>query len=125
LAKVLFSLGKLPMLASSHIIDFQAPMNQKPEEAPTREFGSYLANSACMGCHGPQFAGGPIPGAPPEWPPAADIRLGQNKIWTEESFISAMRTGVSPRASQPIRPPMPIALTKQMNDMELKALWLF
>lgn len=64
-------------------------------------------------------------GAPPEWAPASDIRLSQNSVWTEENFFKAMREGISPVTGNQIGMPMPIALTKQMNDVELKALWLY
>lgn len=115
----------MPLLASSHSINFEDQYNTKPDETPSKEFGSYLANTSCLGCHGPTFSGGPIPGAPPEWPPAASLRLAQNSNWTEESFVKAMKEGVSPISGSQIRPPMPIALTKQMSETELKALWLY
>lgn len=124
-AKMLFVLGKFPILASSYSINFTSDFRNKPDEAPTMQFGEYLTTTACVGCHGVNLTGGPIPGAPPEWAPASDIRLSQNSVWTEENFFKAMREGISPVTGNQIGMPMPIALTKQMNDVELKALWLY
>lgn len=125
LAKVLFVAGKIPVLVSAMSVKFDAQFDSKPAEGPTPEFGKYLATGSCVGCHGAGFQGGPIPGGPPSWAPASDLRFGANKAWTEEKFVQAMRSGVSPLTGKPLREPMPVELVKQMSDVELKALWLY
>lgn len=39
---------------------------------PSARYGAYLA-TGCTGCHGMGFSGGPIPGGPPDWKPAANL----------------------------------------------------
>lgn len=124
IAKVMGVLGQMPIVFPAEVIDQSKSFEEKPVEGPTHEFGKYLANS-CTGCHGEKFTGGPIPGGDPSWPAAANIRLGQNSIWTEESFRKMLTSGISPISQAELRPPMPVALLKQFNETESKALWLF
>lgn len=121
--KMLGVFGHVPVLFPAFAIDHARGFGEKPTEGATAEFGDYLARTSCSGCHGHDFAGGPIPGGPPEWPPAADLRLSKGD-WTLEKFVRVMKTGKS-SAGQDLRPPMPVALTAQMSDVELEALWRF
>jgi mono/diheme cytochrome c family protein len=90
----------------------------------TMSYGAYLA-TGCAGCHGETFAGGPIAGAPPSMPPAANLTpAGRLSAWTERDFVQALRTGRRPDGTR-IRPPMPIGATSEMTDVELGALWLY
>jgi mono/diheme cytochrome c family protein len=119
-AKILFATGQAPMFAVAAGLDHRHPFDTKPEEAPTREFGHYLVSSSCIGCHGDELKGGPIPGAPPDWAPAADLTA--NAVWTKETFLRTMREGVS-AAGEPLRPPMSDVPTAKFSDMEIDALW--
>lgn len=123
-AKIMAVLGKMPIVFPAEVIDQTKGFEEKPAEGPTHAFGKYLANS-CTGCHGEMFTGGPIPGGDPSWPPAANIRLGQNSVWTEESFKKMLNSGISPVSQKELRPPMPVALLKQFNETESQALWLY
>ncbi|MBD5778960.1 c-type cytochrome [Pelagicoccus sp. NFK12] len=122
IARMLSSFGKMPVMFPAAIIDPAAGFAEKPKEGPTAEFGRYLASS-CVGCHGEDMAGGPIPGGDPSWPEAGNSRLGSNPIWTKESFAHMISTGISPTTGQAIRAPMPVALLKQFNEDEVTALW--
>ncbi|HEX2101291.1 MAG TPA: cytochrome c, partial [Candidatus Synoicihabitans sp.] len=85
----------------------------------------YLA-AGCTGCHGSQFAGGRIPGAPPDWPLAANLTPHESarlRTWSEADFFAALRTQRRPDGSQ-IHPVMPAAFG-QLTDNEIKALWLY
>lgn len=122
-ARILFLTGKFPnLLAAEHIRHDQAPPKQVTA-AVSVEFGRYVA-STCTGCHGQNFAGGPIPGAPPEWLPASDIRKAALSSWTEADFIRALRTGRKPDGGA-MRFPMPWQSLGRLTDTELKALWLY
>jgi mono/diheme cytochrome c family protein len=125
LAKVLYATGNVPALLSTFVLDLNRDFNTKPVEEPSVAFGEYLAKSACIGCHNPQFSGGAIPGAPPEWAHARSIRLGGKDVWTEEQFIATMRTGISPTTGEEMKFPMPVAMVKNMNDVELRALYAY
>lgn len=124
MAKVLSTFGQMPVMFPALVIDQSKGFSSKPAEEATVEFGRYLANS-CTGCHGAEFKGGKIPGGDPAWPPAADIRLGAQAQWTEEAFKEMIQSGISPVTKAPLRPPMPVHLLKQMNVVEVRALWLF
>lgn len=124
LAKILSSLGKMPVMFPALSVDPHKGFGEKPAEEPTLAFGQYLANS-CVGCHGTEFRGGPIPGGDPAWPEAANIRLGADSLWTEAKFREMIASGVSAKTGIALRAPMPVALLKQMNETEIKAIWLF
>ncbi len=123
LGRVLFLAGQFP-LVPAEMIDHQAPRPPAPPPGITVAYGRYLA-TGCVGCHMEDFAGGPIPGAPPDWPPAANLTpAGHVGEWSEADFITAMRTGVKPDG-EPISQVMPFQSFGAMTDAELKALWLF
>jgi mono/diheme cytochrome c family protein len=123
-AKVLTVLGKLPLLEPAFFVKPGVAFAEKPPEQADARFGEYLSH-ACAGCHGEELRGGPIPGGDPAWPEAANLRLGANPLWTEEAFRRLLRTGVSPRTNQPLRPPMPVAALRQLNETEAHALWQY
>lgn len=124
MAKILTATGRLPTMITAEVVDHAADFHDKPDEAPTFAFGHYLVQSGCVGCHGPELRGGPIPGGPPEWPPASDISRTTVSGWTRELFLEMMQKGVGSHG-EPLKPPMPVALTAQLNEVELEAIWLF
>lgn len=116
--------GGLPTLAAEKI-DHEAARSRRaaPPAGPTAAYGEYLAPS-CTGCHGKDFAGGSIPGAPPSWPEAANLTPDPEAglgTWTREDFMRALREQRRPDGSQ-ISAVMPAAMG-QMTDTELTALW--
>lgn len=122
-ASVLLATDKAPLLIAEKL-DHTKPFaaHQKPEATPA--FGEYIAKTACIGCHQESLKGGPIAVGPPDWPPASDLTQANLSSWKEADFVKAMRSGVTPKGTT-IRPPMPIKLTAQYSDMELKALWIY
>lgn len=124
LARALFMLGQLPPLAAE-VIDHEAPRPDTPEIRADAEFGAYLATS-CTGCHGRNFAGGPIPGAPSEAPLSSNLTpAGTLASWDEAGFITTLRTGVTPEGKQLDPALMPWPAVAAMTDLELQALWTF
>nr|WP_255581710.1 c-type cytochrome [Cupriavidus sp. AU9028] len=105
-------------------IDHTLPPPAPQPPAATASYGAYVANS-CIGCHGANLAGGKIPGAPPDWPPAADLRPGaaMSRYDTAERFVSMMRSGRRPDGSEVSRV-MPFDTLSRMSDTDLTALWL-
>ena len=123
LGRALFLAGQLPLLPAE-LIDHDAPRPTAPLAGVTAEYGGYLA-AGCIGCHGPGYSGGPIPGGPPDWLPAANLTPGGDLVnWTEVDFIAAFRTGIKPNG-QPFDVNMPYKAVGQMTDDELKAVFLF
>jgi mono/diheme cytochrome c family protein len=122
LARVLYMTGELPLVPAELIDHTGRP--PAPEPGITAEYGEYLA-AGCIGCHGPGLSGGPIPGGPPDWPPASNLTPGGNLAdWTEDDFKTALRTGVTPSGDQ-LSEAMPWQTTARMTDEELQALWLY
>ena len=127
LGSVLLATGGWP-LSAERIADHQAP---HPVEAPPAEvsavFGEHLSH-ICTGCHGADLSGGPIKGAPPGWPAAANLTPHADGLagWTLADFEGTMRTGKNPKG-QELRPPMAemTRYAQKMTDTELEALWLY
>jgi mono/diheme cytochrome c family protein len=106
-------------------INHAIPHPEAPPAGVTVEYGQYLAIT-CTGCHGEGLSGGPIPGVPPDWPPALNLTPGgQLTGWTEAVFINTMRTGITPSGYHLDGQYMPWPLLGQMTDDELKAVWLY
>jgi mono/diheme cytochrome c family protein len=111
-------------IAAEHI-DHTAVTVATITAAPTAEYGRYLATS-CIGCHGSNYAGGPIAGAPPEWPAAANLTpdpAGRLAHWSREEFAQTLRTARRPDGTE-LNPVMP-RVYRELSDDELTALYLF
>ncbi len=120
LLRALYLAGEVGMAAEK--IDHAAPHPEAPPVAVSIEYGSYLSHS-CVGCHGDGLSGGSIPGAPPEWKPAANITpAGNIGKWSETDFIRTFRTGTTPDGRSLDPKSMPWPNFGQMTDTELKAL---
>ncbi|MGW8248803.1 MAG: c-type cytochrome [Acidiferrobacterales bacterium] len=124
IGKMLYALGKLPVLTPAAMINHEGGFVPKPKEGPTEEFGKYLVHSACIGCHRKTLTGGPIVGGAPDWPPASNIRFKGRTGWTKETFFKTMQTGFSATSGKGLRLPMAEAVGK-FNSMELTAVWLY
>ena len=92
----------------------------------TAAHGAYVANG-CIGCHGKQLAGGKIPGAPPDWPPAAKLNAGPgsalDRYPTVEQFMAMLKTGVRPDGSS-VSKVMPFVSLNELNAVDVRALYL-
>jgi len=125
MTQILLTLAPEKMIAAAAIDHAHVAPPVSIAKAPTAEYGRYVATS-CMGCHGANFSGGKIEMGPPDWPlaanltPHADGHLGK---WTEQEFISVVRTAKRPDGTT-LNPVMPAAFGG-MDDIELKALWAF
>ncbi len=125
LVKALYGAGVVHDAAGR--IDHKLPPSAPVPVAVSTEHGGYVANM-CMGCHGERFSGGKIPGAPPDWPPAANLTPGEGGVMgryaTDDSFISMMRTGKRPDGSA-VSKVMPFESLRNFNDTDLKAMHAF
>ena len=119
---MLMATGKLPIDAEH--IDHAAPRLVEPPAAVVgAEFGEHLVQ-VCVGCHRADFAGGPIVGGDPSWPPARNLTQDATGLqsWTVDDFKVALREGKRKDGSA-INPVMPFAMTKNMTDDEIAAIW--
>jgi mono/diheme cytochrome c family protein len=107
-------------------IDHSLPVQQVVPEGVSLEHGRYVANT-CLGCHGPQLAGGPVPGGPPDWPPAARLNKGPDSAMARypnaDAMIAMFRSGK--RADGSVVKVMPFESFSKMSDTDLRALHLY
>ena len=123
LLRTMYVANKVRIL-SAEDIDHARPHEKRLLAEPTASYGKYLA-TGCTGCHGDGFSGGKIPGAPPEWGPAANITPAGIGKWTGDDFARALRTGRRPDGSAIDSTNMPIRLLRQMTDVEISALYAY
>lgn len=90
---------------AAEVINHDAPRPAEPAPGATKEYGGYLS-SICTGCHGKGIAN------------------AVKKNWKQEDFIRTFNTGVLPDGKQ-LGPTMSSKTFREMNDMELAALWLY
>lgn len=123
-AKLLYGFGVLGDAADR--IDHTRPPEAPVPEAVSVEHGRYVAQM-CIACHGPGFAGGSIPNAPPEWPKAANLTPGPDSVMARypdaASFARMMRTGLRPDGSRVAV--MPVEALSKISDTDLQAMRLF
>ncbi|WP_295121876.1 cytochrome c [uncultured Chitinophaga sp.] len=119
---VLAALDKIP-IAPAEMIDHQYKPRTEVKKEVTAAYGEYLSMS-CSGCHHPTFKGGesPVPGGKF----VADISsTGNPGKWSDEQFITALRTGKTPEGKTLNNAEMPWKMTQNYSDDELKALHLY
>lgn len=122
MGKVLSVLGKIPLFPAENINHhYQQPA--QVAKAPTVAYGKYLSAS-CTGCHKAALTGGnnPVPGGPPVANITATGHVGK---WSQEEFITALRSGKTPEGKQLLVKDMPWTMTAQYTDDELIALYLY
>jgi mono/diheme cytochrome c family protein len=125
--RLLYVLGAMPLVQAENL-DHKAERRPAPAPSVSVEYGKHLSETGgCVGCHGPTFSGGKIPGAPPDWVASQNLTpdpvTGIGK-WTEQDFFRALREGKRPDGTT-INTLMPWKYTAKMKDDEIRALWLF
>lgn len=126
MARLLYAVGNLPQLVSAEIVDHRRPIPTAPPQDSSVAYGEYMAVT-CTGCHGSDFAGGPIPGAPPSWPPATNLTPHPEDgigSYSQEEFIRAVRTGQRPDGTM-ISDVMPVSQFQELTRTEVVALWAY
>ena len=123
LGRVMMTLGQLPPEATepdATVIDHDTPRPVAPQPGVTVEYGMYLART-CTLCHGSELNGQTI------FDGSVALNLtqgGEMKGWSEEDFITTMRSGVTPGGHH-IIDVMPWKYFGQMTNDELKAVWMY
>ena len=123
LAKIMFTAGVLPPFPAevvSHDVHVTAP----PRGVST-DYGEYLANTNdCHVCHGTNMNGAPFPDPTVKLITPNLTPGGELGAWSEQDFINALRTGVTPSGHQ-LNDHMPWKDYRNMYDDELKAIWMY
>lgn len=126
IGRVLLIKGDLDPMFEAKDMDHTARRTAPPAADTTAEYGKYLTEvGGCTGCHGPGLSGGPIPGAPPEAKPSANLTPEGIGGWSEADFFKALREGVRPNGTAIDTTMMPIPMTKLMTDAETKAIYMY
>jgi mono/diheme cytochrome c family protein len=124
--RVLVLKGDLNPLFEAKGMDHTARRPAPPAADTTADYGRYLAEiGGCTGCHGPTLSGGAIPGSPPDARPATNLTPEGIGTWTEADFFKALREGVRPNGTPIDTTMMPIPLTREMTDLETKAIYMY
>jgi cytochrome c553 len=122
LARILTDMNELPLLPAE-MIDHSRSLIKEVKAEVSVDFGKYLT-AACQGCHRENMQGGePIA---PGFPPVANISSSGNLgKWTEQQFITTLRTGKTPEGKILNPTEMPWNMTKAYTDTELKAIYMY
>jgi mono/diheme cytochrome c family protein len=127
LGKILLATGKIVPSAKLIGEHHNPHLTFPPEAQVTAEFGAHLA-ATCTGCHGLNFAGGPIAGGDPSWPPARNLTPHATGLasWSYEDFVKAIREGIRPDGT-PLKAPMTLVApyAQNMTPVELEAIWVY
>ena len=110
-------------LLPASLIDHEAARPLSPEAGVTVEYGQYLSG-VCSVCHGNDLSGGEVPSG--DRVSAPDITQGGAPGgWTEEQFLVALRSGMTPEGKLLDPRFMPWNRFNAMTDDELGAIWLY
>ena len=122
--KALYGFGMIQDAAAK--IDHTLPPQAPVAEGVTLEHGKYVANM-CMGCHGPQLAGGKIPGGPPDWPAASNLTPGAGSVLPQYPDAKALQTlfRTGKRADGSAVKVMPFNSLGAISDTDVAALHLY
>ncbi|MHC4841936.1 MAG: c-type cytochrome [Planctomycetota bacterium] len=123
IARMLLVTGEVKF-AYDKIDHNKGPLDVEPDN--TKDYGEVLITT-CTGCHGHDLNGGPIVGADPKWPPAANLTQNEGDgigKWSQDDFFTAMREGKRPDGTD-VKYPMPWKAYAGMTDDDLEALWLY
>lgn len=123
--KALYGFGAIKDAAEK--IDHALPPSEPVPVSVSVQHGAYVAN-ACIGCHGERLSGGTIPGAPPDWPAAANLTPGKDSAMVRypdaEAFMAMLRTRKRPDGTQ-VNAAMPFDSLSRMTDTDIRALHMF
>lgn len=114
LGTILLGTGQVPL-------SNQPPYQPKPgvPVGPTKEFGTYLVTiGGCRDCHGANLDGKDTTPGPPPGPDLAIV-----KGWTDQQFITTLRSGTDPAGRQLDPNKMPWKEFGRLTDSDLKAIY--
>lgn len=123
LARALYAAGKMPLFPANSVTHRNEVIaSVRPDS--TVEYGRYLVNGGCSGCHAANLSGGQIGGAPPDWPHSSNLTPTGMKAYDYDSFVRVLTTGTRPDGTT-LHPVMPVQATKLMTPVEMTAIWKY
>jgi hypothetical protein len=123
LGKILDRKGLIPIDIAKKIDHSKIELG--PPATPTAEYGRWIGR-LCSGCHGETMSGGPIPGAPPDFPIPLNLTPHETglKGWTYDDFVKLSETRTRKNGKK-LAEFMPIESIANMDDVERHALWAY
>ena len=122
-ARILAGAGALDNSMPASYIDHDQPFPEMPEVGANVAYGEYLSGF-CQSCHGANLAGGQPP--VPDSPPAPNLTPGGELAdWTEDDFLTTLRSGVTPDEHHLNPEFMPWPSIAKLEDEELQGLWMY
>lgn len=119
--------GRVPDLIPAELLASGPARLDGSSPGATPEYGAYLVETGgCRVCHRPDLRGGLHPLSLPEEPPPPDLTAGGPlSSWTEQDFMRAMRTGVTPDGRHVDPEWMPWPAFAGMSDLEMRAIFRY
>ncbi len=101
------------------------PVDLAGAPAATPAYGAFLGR-LCTGCHGERLSGGPIPGAPKDFPPPPNLTPHETGMagWTFQEFDRLLTDGIR-KNGQKLHPIMPTEAFGKMDATEKQALYAY
>jgi hypothetical protein len=123
LGKILDRKGLIPIDTARKVDHDQ--VGTGPAPSPTAEYGRWIGH-LCNGCHGASMSGGPIPGAPSDFPVPLNLTPDATGLqgWTYADFEKLATTGIRKNGKK-LASFMPIEAIANMDDVERRALWAY
>lgn len=121
--RVMWMAGKVDPTGAA-VIHHDAPHAKSAPAGNNEAAGRYIAVNGCSGCHGETYSGGPIPGTPPDWKPAANLTPTGIGRYSLSDFQRILREGKRPDGSM-VDSLMPVRATSRMTDEEIEAVYKF
>jgi hypothetical protein len=123
LAKILDRQGMIVIDVARKVDN--AAVGKGPAPSPTREYGEYLGK-LCQGCHGDTLSGGPLPGAPPDFPVPTNLTPHETGLqgWAFADFEKLLVTGIRPDGTK-VNEMMPTESFGKLDDTEKRALFAY
>lgn len=120
MGRILLGAGLFGDVFPAEYIDHDAPFPEMPDVGANLAYGQYTSRF-CSSCHGANLEGGQPPD--PQSPPAPSLVAAG--AWSEEQFLTTMRSGVTPVGRQLDPAFMPWESFGKFSDEELRGLWLY
>ena len=118
---------RVPDLIPAEVLASRPPRIDGARPAATSRYGAYLVETGgCRVCHRQDLRGGLHPLSLPGEPPPPDLTAaGPLAAWSEQEFMNAMRTGVTPDGRRIDPEWMPWPAFAGMTDLEMRAIFLY
>ena len=114
-----------PPFLPAKLVEHDAPFTEL-EPSVSAEYGEYLADIACTGCHNENLSGGAMAGASADEPVPANLtQLVNEEGYNEFSLVATLRSGQKFEGGTIDTQYMPWDKFNRLTDDDITALWLF